>query len=39
MEEIHNIKKTIIISFDGNIGSGKSSIVRYFEKIIKISVI
>ena len=32
MEEIDNINKTIIISFDGNIGSGKSSIVRYFEK-------
>ena len=25
-------KKPIIVSFDGNIGSGKSSIIRYFEK-------
>ena len=25
----------IIISFDGNIGSGKSSVVKYFEKILK----
>ena len=25
-------KQPIIISFDGNIGSGKSSVVRYFEK-------
>ena len=25
-------KVPIVISFDGNIGSGKSSIVRYFEK-------
>ena len=25
-------KTSIIISFDGNIGSGKSSIIRYFEK-------
>ena len=27
-----NSKKPIIISFDGNIGSGKSSIVKYFQK-------
>ena len=27
-----DIKQPIIISFDGNIGSGKSSIVRYFQK-------
>ena len=25
-------KQPIIISFDGNIGSGKSSIVKYFQK-------
>ena len=26
------MKDPIIISFDGNIGSGKSSVMRYFEK-------
>ena len=25
-------KQPIIISFDGNIGSGKSSVMKYFEK-------
>ena len=34
-DKIETNKKTpIIISFDGNIGSGKSSVVAYFKKIL-----